>query len=150
MLGNKSAPPKPSGASTLIARDAAFTGTIEFTGALDIEGLVRGDVHARQGKDALVRVLAHGRVEGEIRAPSVVIDGTVEGDVYATKLLQLDSRARVEGNVYYAQAEMRTGAEVNGTFRHMGETGGADSADSAGKAAAPSGRGERPARQAKS
>ncbi len=122
MLGNKAAPAKASGATTLVSRDTVVTGSIEFTGSLEVEGLVKGNIVARNGKDAVVRVLAKGRVEGEIRAPGVVIDGSVEGDVYATRKLHLASKAQVSGNVYYTEAEMSAGAQVNGQFQHVGES----------------------------
>jgi cytoskeletal protein CcmA (bactofilin family) len=118
MLGTKTA---ATGSTTLVSRDTAMTGNIEFTGCLEVEGLVKGNISARPGKEAVVRILPRGRVEGEIRSPMVVIDGSVRGDVYATRQLQLASKARVEGNVFYAEAEMKIGAEVNGTFQHIGD-----------------------------
>ncbi len=121
MLGNKSAPAKAAGSSTLVSRDTVINGNIEFSGCLDVEGLVQGNIVARGGKDAVVRVLAKGRVEGEIRAPGVIIDGSVKGDVHATRKLQLASRAQVVGSVFYVEAEMSAGAQVNGQFKHVGE-----------------------------
>ncbi len=121
MLGHKAAPAKSSGATTLVSGDTVITGSIEFTGCLDVEGVVQGNILAKSGKDATVRVLGKGRVEGEIRAPVVTIDGSVQGDVHASRLLQLASRAQVSGNVYYAEAEMSAGAQVNGQFQHVGE-----------------------------
>ena len=58
---------------------------------------------------------------GEIRAPGVIIDGAVQGDVYASRLLQLASKAQVSGNVFYAEAEMSAGAQVNGQFQHVAD-----------------------------
>ena len=121
MLGNKKSAIGVSGATTLVSRDTTVVGSIQFTGSLDIEGVVQGNIVARPDKDALVRVLGKGKVEGEIRAPSVVINGEVEGDVYAGKQLELASKARVQGNVYYSQVEMAVGAEVNGRMQHTPE-----------------------------
>ncbi len=118
MLGTKTA---ATGSTTMVSRDTLVTGNIEFTGSLDVEGLVKGNINARPGKEAIVRILPRGRVEGEIRAPVVVIDGSISGDVYATRQLKLASKARVEGSVFYVEAEMSIGAEVNGTFQHIGE-----------------------------
>lgn len=109
--------------TTLISRDTEVVGDIKFSGNLDVEGVVRGNIFAQSdgGKEALVRVVDKGRVEGEIRAPSVIINGEVIGDVHSTKHLELASKARVTGNVHYILVEMAIGAEVNGSLKHSNE-----------------------------
>ena len=121
MLGNKEKPSfgSSSSSTTLISRDAEVVGDINFTGSLDIEGVVKGNIIAQTGgKDAVVRIVDKGRVEGEIRAPSVIVNGEIIGDVHSTKHLELASKARVQGNVHYTLVEMAIGAEVNGGFKH--------------------------------
>lgn len=110
-----------SNATTLVSRDTEIVGDIKFSGNLDIEGTVRGNIVAVAGKDAMVRVVDKGLVEGEIRAPSVIINGTISGDVYSTKHLELASKARVTGNVHYTLVEMAIGAEVNGSLTHTSD-----------------------------
>ena len=124
MLGSKSS----GGGTTLISRDTVVVGDLHFTGSLDVEGLVQGNIIARadRDKDATVRVVDHGRVEGEIRAPLVVINGEVHGDVHSSKHLELAPKARVAGNVYYTLVEMAVGSEVNGSLQHVVEQEGAD------------------------
>ena len=73
---------------------------------------------ARPDTDAVVRIVDKGRVEGEIRAPGVIINGTVEGDVYSTHHLELAPKGRVHGNVFYTTVEMAAGSEVNGSLTH--------------------------------
>lgn len=122
-----------SNSTTLISRDTEIVGDINFVGNLDIEGIVRGNVVAQSGKDAVVRVVDKGLVEGEIRAPSVIINGSIHGDVYSSKHLELASKARVQGNVQYTLVEMAIGAEVNGALKHTSE---AAEAEAPGKAKA--------------
>jgi cytoskeletal protein CcmA (bactofilin family) len=121
MLGSKKSALSATGKTTLISRDTVIVGDIQFSGTLDVEGLVQGNIVAQPGKDSLVRVVEKGRIEGEIRAPSVIIDGAVEGNVYSTKHLELAARARVQGNVFYTLVEMAAGSEVNGSLSHMVE-----------------------------
>ena len=122
MLGSKEkASFGGSSNTTLVSADTEVVGDIKFSGNLDVEGVVRGNIQAQAGKDAVVRIIDRGRVEGEIRAPSVIINGTIVGDVYSSKHLELASKARVQGNVHYNQVEMAIGAEVNGSLKHAGE-----------------------------
>ncbi len=122
MLGNKKSGFGSGGNTTLIARDTTVVGDVHFSGSLDIEGVVQGNIFAEEGKDALVRIIDKGRVQGEIRAPSVVVNGVVEGDVYSSKHLELASKGRVHGNVHYTLLEMAAGSEVNGSLTHVGST----------------------------
>jgi len=96
-------------------------GDLHFCGNLDVEGLVQGNVIAQSGKEALLRVVGKGRVEGDIRVPCVIVNGEVKGNVYSSKHLELASKSRVQGNVFYTLVEMAAGAEVNGSLTHMAE-----------------------------
>lgn len=125
MLGSKKAVFSVSGSTTLISRDTVIIGDVNFCGNLDVEGLVQGNIVARPDTEALVRVVGKGRVEGEIRAPSVIINGTVQGDVHSSKHLELASKGRVQGNVFYTLVEMAAGSEVNGSLTHVEEAGSA-------------------------
>lgn len=110
-----------SGSTTLISRETEIVGDIKFSGTLDVEGTIRGNVIAQSGKDAVVRIIDKGLIEGNIRVPSVMINGSVIGDVFSSKHLELASKAQVQGNVHYTQVEMAIGAEVNGSLKHTGE-----------------------------
>ena len=121
MLGSKKSAFSVSGSTTLISPDTVVHGDLHFSGNLDIEGLVQGNIVAQPGKDALVRVVGNGRVEGEIRAPSVIINGMVQGDVHSSKHLELAAKGRVQGNVFYTLVEMAAGSEVNGSLTHVVE-----------------------------
>ncbi|SFE26503.1 protein CcmA, bactofilin family [Pseudomonas straminea] len=107
-----------TGKTSLIAAGAVFRGNLEFQGAVQIDGKVLGDLLTEQG---LVRVSAEGQVEGEVRAPHVVIDGEIVGDVYASQHVELGAKARVRGNLYYGLMEMAMGAQVEGGLRPIKE-----------------------------
>ncbi len=125
MLGNKRSVGRGSGKTTLISEDTVVIGDIRFTGDLEVEGLVRGNVIAEADSAAIVRIVGKGCVEGEIRAPDIVINGEVRGDVYSARQLELAPKARVTGNVFYTTVEMAAGAEVNGSLTHVTEEEGA-------------------------
>ena len=119
MLGGKKSTFGVSGATTLISRETVVVGDLHFTGNLDVEGLVQGNIIAKEGKDALVRVVDKGCVEGEIRSPCALINGQVKGDVHSSQHLALAARGRVQGNVFYTLLEMAAGSEVNGSLTHV-------------------------------
>ena len=108
--------PKPdlqrfSGKTSLIAVGAELVGDMRFQGAVQVDGRVTGNLLASEG---LVRISVGGVVEGEVRAPHIVIDGEVLGDVHASTHLELGARARVRGNLHYALMEMAMGAQIAG------------------------------------
>ncbi|HBX56922.1 bactofilin family protein [Pseudomonas sp. UBA2684] len=105
-----------SGKTSLIAAGAELSGDLRFQGAVQVDGRVSGNLLT---SDGMVRVSVEGQVEGEIRAPHIVIDGEVIGDVYAGEHLELGSRARVRGNLYYGLMEMAMGAQIEGRLCHM-------------------------------
>ncbi len=132
MLGNRKNRAGNSGSTTLIAHDTVIQGDVRFHGNLDIEGVVQGNIIAEPERDALVRVIGNGRVEGEIHAPCVVINGQVKGNVHSTEQLELAPKARVEGDVFYALVEMAAGASVNGGVTHVNPDAGEAGQDVAG------------------
>lgn len=118
MFGSKKSTGSTRGVETLIARNTAIEGKVRFTGALTIEGRVAGDICAENDKDSVVRITADGRVTGEVRSPDVIINGHVNGDVFASGQLVLASDAVVDGNVHYNLIEMEKGAQINGNMVH--------------------------------
>lgn len=101
---------------TLIGKNSKLTGDIQFRGGLHVDGTVKGNLTAEPGAEAAVTISEHGRVEGEVRVPRVLIDGALEGDVYASDRIELAARARVKGNIHYKTVQMALGAQVNGTM----------------------------------
>lgn len=110
-----------SGSITVISKATEIIGDLHFSGNLEVEGVVRGNLVAEKGSDARVRIDGKGCVEGEIHVPTVVINGHVKGDVYSSKHLELAAKAVVEGNVHYQLIEMVKGAQVNGNLLYLEE-----------------------------
>ena len=123
MLGKqRRSTPFSAAATTLIAKNTEIMGDVVFSDILMIEGKVRGNVYAAGGADAHIHVLEKGVVEGEIRVPTQVINGTVNGDVHSEKHIELAAKAMVEGDVHYALIQVVQGAQVNGKLVFAGET----------------------------
>jgi cytoskeletal protein CcmA (bactofilin family) len=117
----KSRPAATTQFDTLIAQSTLVRGNIEFSGGLHIDGTVFGTVKATDAKDAAVRLSDVSKIEGDVIAPHVIINGKVLGNVYASEHLELAANASITGNVYYNLIEMVMGAEVNGSLVHNKE-----------------------------
>lgn len=120
MWGKKATKAKAARIGTWIGEDSELSGDIRFSGGLHVEGKVTGNVIAEDA-DALLMVSEKGRIEGEVRVPNIVLNGSVTGDVHADEHVELGASARVTGNVFYHLIEMAMGAEVNGNLVHRGQ-----------------------------
>lgn len=95
----------------LIAADSEIEGTVRSQGVVQVEGVLRGEVHAPK-----VLVAVGGRVEGTIRAQSTRIKGILKGAVVAHEI-DLDRTASVEGELTYDDISIERGARVRGVHR---------------------------------
>jgi len=110
-----------SGIDTVIGPQTHVEGDIRFSGGLHIDGTIKGNLVAEPGTETVLTVSEKGRIEGDVRVPNLILNGSVQGDVYASERVELASHARVTGNVYYNLIEMAMGAEVNGNLVHRAE-----------------------------
>ncbi|HCM06150.1 MAG TPA: cell shape determination protein CcmA [Oceanospirillales bacterium] len=104
---------------TLISQKTEIVGDVNFKGGIQIEGVVKGNLVAEPGSGAVVRISDGGRVEGQINAPNVVVNGSVVGDIFSGEYIELAKKARIKGDVHYYMMEMVLGAEVNGSLIHQ-------------------------------
>ncbi len=117
MFGQKKKHKAPT-ISTFVGPGTTIKGDIDFSGGMHIEGTVIGSITTGNDVDqsSLLVLSETAMVKGEVKVSSLVINGAVEGDVYAAEQLQLDADARIKGNVYYNRLEMAEGAQVNGNL----------------------------------
>jgi len=103
---------------TLIGPEVVLRGELQFAGGLYLEGCLLGSAIALEGRPAQFTIAARGRVEGEVRAPVVVVHGHVVGDIHASERLELGPGARVEGRLHYSVLQIAAGAAVSGQLLH--------------------------------
>jgi cytoskeletal protein CcmA (bactofilin family) len=103
---------------TLIGQNTVVQGDLKFSGGLHIEGLIKGNVIADNDGSSMLQLSEHGRIEGEVSVPYIVLNGEVKGDVRSGVHIELLSNAQVTGNVHYNLIEIAIGAEVNGKLIH--------------------------------
>ncbi|OBS08585.1 bactofilin family protein [Acidihalobacter prosperus] len=103
---------------TLIGKGTVITGGVSFVGGLHVDGRVQGNVTAGDTSGTMLVLSENGAIEGEVHAPNIVLNGTVDGDVHSSEHLELAANAKIRGDVYYNLLEMAVGAEVNGNLVH--------------------------------
>lgn len=115
MFAKKKQPPIRS----LIAPGSHIQGNMTFTDGLRVDGSVVGNLRANDDKRSILVISETAQVTGEIHADHVIINGHVVGPVHASELLELQPKARIEGDVYYKALEMHQGATIAGQMRPM-------------------------------
>ena len=115
MFSKKKTPP----IRTLIGEGTVFQGELRFTEGLRIDGEVIGDVLASGGERSMLVISEKARVTGKVSAGHVIISGEVIGPVHSDELLELQPKARVEGDVRYELLEMHRGATIVGELRPL-------------------------------
>ena len=103
---------------SLIGAGTTIEGNLNFSGGLRIDGQVNGNVVAAQGKPSTLVLSEHARVNGEVNVTHLVINGSISGPVFASEYMELQSTARVTGDVHYATLEIQLGAIVDGRLIH--------------------------------
>lgn len=105
---------------SLLAPSSRITGDIHFSGDFYVEGNIKGNIYAEEGKPAKLIVNNSGFVEGDIHAPNIVINGKVRGSVHSSKHIELSAKAVVEGAIHYQLIEMVKGSQLIGQLVSLG------------------------------
>src|SRR5207248_10144038 len=83
---------RPSG---LYSEGVSIKGSVKCLNELLLDGEVEGTIDS-PGK---LSVGEHGQITGEIRAKSVKVRGTVEGNIFATERCELQSGCTLRGDI---------------------------------------------------
>jgi cytoskeletal protein CcmA (bactofilin family) len=104
---------------SLIGAGTTIEGDLNFSGGMRIDGQVNGNVVAAQGKPSTLVLSEHARVNGEVNVTHLVINGAISGPVFASEYMELQSKAKVNGDVHYTTLEIQLGAIVEGRLIHI-------------------------------
>lgn len=118
MFGNKVSKPQTR-IDSLVGAGTVVEGNITFSGGLRVDGRVRGNVIATGDESSTLVLSEQAQIDGEIRVSHAVINGTVVGPVQGTEYVELQSKAKVTGDVLYRTLEIQLGAVVQGRLVHQ-------------------------------
>lgn len=99
--------------TALISAAMEVEGTIRSNEDILIEGTVKGSITAL---DSVVTIGPKGRVEADVFADTVVINGNMTGDVQAGELIAVRQSALVVGNLKAPRISIEDGSRLRGTI----------------------------------
>ena len=110
---NKSSKPQ-NRIDSLIGATTRIDGNVTFSGGIRLDGVINGNVSAEPDQAAVLVLSEHARIDGEVKASHLVVNGAINGPVHASETIELQSNARIRGDVHYKSMEMQLGAVVEG------------------------------------
>src|SRR4029079_5553480 len=96
---------------TLLGKGSEFEGKLSFEGQVRIDGRYSGQIAT---KDTLV-IGEGAKVNAEIQAGTVIVNGQVEGNIKATVMVELHPPARVKGSIETPALSMDKGVIFEGS-----------------------------------
>lgn len=115
MFNRKKQPPIKS----LVALGCQIDGNFSFADGLRLDGSIHGNILGQADRPSILVISETAVVVGEIHADHVIINGQVDGPVFARRMLELQPKARITGDVAYKLLEMHQGAIVAGRLCPM-------------------------------
>jgi cytoskeletal protein CcmA (bactofilin family) len=97
-------------AGTVLGPRTQVRGELTSEGSVEISGTLHGDCRAV----GLCRVRAGGRVEGSIRATSIVVEGEVAGKKLEAQRVEIGASARVHSDIHADRVAIAEGGFFQG------------------------------------
>ncbi len=88
--------PVRAGQGNSIAAGGKLEGKFQFSGPVIVGAHLRGEIES----DDLIVVEVTGKIEGRIRAATLIVHGAVSGDIEASRALEVCTGGRLEGVAY--------------------------------------------------
>lgn len=95
---------------TIVGDETRIVGDLNVAGVLRLDGDVDGNV----ASNACIMIGENARVNGNIKADSVIARGVVKGDILAEKTVSLYSSAVVIGDVVTKKISIQEGVFIEG------------------------------------
>ena len=105
--------PAPSSSPARLGPSLALEGKLTGEEDLLVEGRFRGEIMVPQHQ---VTVGGDGRVEGEVRACAIVVEGEVRGNLTATEQVLVRASGRVHGDIRAPRVALDQGCRFKGAI----------------------------------
>lgn len=100
---------------TTFGQETEFIGDLEYDTSLRICGKFHGSITTA----GFLFIDKTAQVEAKIKAGSVIISGTIKGDIEAVDKVEMLPTARIYGNVMAAKIKMNDGVIFEGHLKHI-------------------------------
>ena len=97
--------------TTILGPDASIEGTIEFEGAIQLDGTVNGKICSEHG---MVSIGKTAVINAEIIVGIAKIMGEVNGTVTASERIEIKPPARIMGDIQAPEVSIEEGVIFNG------------------------------------
>ncbi len=105
----------PGEFTALLGKGASFEGRLLFEGIVRIDGYFRGDIHTR---DTLI-VGPESKIEAQIDADTVIVAGSIEGEIRATSRVEIQTTGYVKGSIQAPIFKIEEGGMFDGTTQML-------------------------------
>lgn len=96
--------------ATVFGKDTEFYGDLSFTKSLQINGYFEGEI----AEGGFLVIGESAEVKANISAKTVIIQGTVHGNVEALNRLEIHANGRLYGNIRTAKLKIADGVVFEG------------------------------------
>jgi cytoskeletal protein CcmA (bactofilin family) len=110
---------RPGDIHTLLGKGSEFNGKLTFKGQVRIDGKFTGQIET----DDTIVIGDGALVEASIIGGTVIIHGTVVGNVTAKQILELKQPGKVKGDLHTPALTIERGASYDGTCKMDGSAG---------------------------
>lgn len=97
-----------------IGAHITIKGDVHFEGELNVQGRITGNVLAVGEGQSILHVENGAEINGNIKVPTVKIDGFVAGSIDSSELVEISSTGEVSGPVKYSRLAIESGAIIDG------------------------------------
>ncbi|KQT33197.1 MULTISPECIES: polymer-forming cytoskeletal protein [unclassified Methylophilus] len=106
---------------TLVGHETQIQGNMHFAGGLRVDGQIAGNLIEKREHPSTLIISENGAITGAVEASKIVLNGIIRGPVKSSVFIELQSKARIVGDLYYKSLEMHTGAVIEGKLIYLGE-----------------------------
>jgi cytoskeletal protein CcmA (bactofilin family) len=99
---------------TLIGAATRIEGRMVVNKSIRLDGTIEGSIESSIDNQVTVAIGHTGLVHGDVRAHRVLVNGQVDGNIYAREKCELHETSKVKGDIHYGLLGIEHGAEILG------------------------------------
>ena len=117
---------------TLIGAATRIEGRMVVNKSIRLDGIIDGSIESSTDTQVTVAIGNTGLVHGDVRAHRVLVNGQVDGNIYAREKCELHETSKVKGDIHYGMLGIEHGAEILGLMvKKIEATGAVESVNEA-------------------